>query len=90
MQPGGSLKRARASPDINLAYRGRLAPEQVQILMSPIYGRRRLFPLDVQELRDLYPVPAARLPRPQIYVKEHLVPTEDLSFQPGLQNVLVA
>jgi hypothetical protein len=43
-------------------------------------GRRSLIPLNLKELYDIFPVSTDCLSGPQIYVKEHLAPTGDLTF----------
>jgi len=53
-------------------------------------GRGRLSPLNLEELYDIFAISTSCLPGPQIYVKEHLTPAGDLSFQLGLQGVSLA
>jgi hypothetical protein len=53
-------------------------------------GRSCLHTLNLKELYDIFPVSTGRLPRPQVYVKEHLLPAGDLPFQLGLKSVPLA
>ena len=53
-------------------------------------GRRCLHTLNLKELYDIFPLPAACLSGPQIYVKEHPSPAGDLPFQLGLKGVPLA
>jgi len=46
--------------------------------------------LNLKELYDIFPVFPGSLPRPQVNVKEHLVPALYLPFQLGLQGVPLA
>src|SRR5215204_1675166 len=65
-------------------------PDHVQIFVRPLYSSHRLRPLDVQEPHYIRPLLPSCLPRPQIYVKEHLVPALYLPFQLGLKGVPLA
>jgi hypothetical protein len=70
---------------------GRLAlPEHIQILIGSVPGRGCLHTLNLEELYDIFPLPAGCLPGPQVDVKEHLAPAGDLPFQLGLQGVPLA
>jgi len=53
-------------------------------------GRDCLYPLNLEELYDIFPLPPSCFPGPQIYVKEHLAPAGDLPFQLGLKGVPLA
>jgi hypothetical protein len=53
-------------------------------------GRHCLSPLKLKELYDIFPLSTDSLPRPQLYVEEHLVPAGDLPFQLSLQSVPLA
>jgi hypothetical protein len=53
-------------------------------------GRGCLSPLNVQEPHDIFAVSPSRLPRPQLYVEDHLAPAGDLPFQLGLEGVPLA
>jgi len=53
-------------------------------------GRHCLSPLNLKELYDSFPLSTDSLPRPKIYVEEHLLPAGDLPFQLGLQSVPLA
>ena len=53
-------------------------------------GRRCLHTLNLKELYDIFPLSTDCLSGPQIYVKEHLSPAGDLSFQLGLKGVPLA
>src|SRR5215212_2180806 len=65
-------------------------PDHVQIFVRPLYSSHRLRPLDVQEPHYIRPLLPSCLPRPQIYVKEHLAPALYLPFQLGLKGVPLA
>ena len=69
---------------------GCLASEGIQIGAGPVPGRGCLDTLILKEPYDIFPLPAACLPGPQIYVKEDLVPARYLSFQLGLKGVPLA
>src|SRR5215217_5691238 len=69
------------------AFPGRLAaPEHIQILIGPVPGRDCLSSLILKELYDIFPLSTGCLPRPQLYVKEHLAPAGDLPFQLDLKG----
>src|SRR5215208_2170197 len=68
----------------------RLSPEHIQIGVGSVPGRRCLYTLNLKELYDIFPVSTGCLPRPQVYVKEHLFPAPYLPFQLGLQSVPLA
>jgi len=69
----------------------RLAPpEHIQIGVGSVPGRGCLHTLNLKELYDIFPVSTGCLPRPQVYVKEHLVPAGDLPFQLDLQSMPLA
>ncbi len=53
-------------------------------------GRSCLPTLNLKELYNIFPASTGCLPRPQVYVKEHLLPAGDLPFQLGLQSVPLA
>ena len=53
-------------------------------------GRRCLYTLNLKELYDIFALSTGCLPRPKIYVKEHLPPAEDLPFQLDLKGVPLA
>jgi hypothetical protein len=63
---------------------GLLPPEHIQIGVGSVPGRSCLHTLNLKELYDIFPVSTGRLPRPQVYVKEHLTPALYLAFQLGL------
>jgi hypothetical protein len=65
-------------------FSGLLTPEYIQIGVGSLPGRSCLPTLDLEEPYDIFPVSAGCLPRPQIYVKEHLLPAHYLPFQLGL------
>jgi hypothetical protein len=69
---------------------GGLSPELIQIGIGSVPGRSCLNPLNLKESYDILPVSTGCLPRPQVYVKEHLVPAGDLPFQLDLQGVPLA
>src|SRR5215210_4786145 len=76
---------------LSSVFPGRLAtPEHIQILMGSVPGRRCLRTLNLKELYDIFAVSTGRLPRPQVYVKEHLLPAGDLPFQLGLKGMPLA
>ena len=53
-------------------------------------GRDCLSSLILKELYDIFPLSTGCLPRPQLYVKEHLAPAGDLPFQLDLKGVPLA
>jgi hypothetical protein len=53
-------------------------------------GRGCLRTLNLEQPHDIVAVSPGCLPGPQVYVKEHLAPAGDLSFQLGLQSVPLA
>jgi hypothetical protein len=69
---------------------GRLSPEHIQIGVGSVPCRGCLGPLNLEELYDIFPLSPGCLPGPQVYVKEHLAPAVDLSFQLGLEGVPLA
>ena len=69
---------------------GLLAPEHIQIGVGPLPGSGCLPTLNLEEPYDIFPASTSCLPRPQVYVKEHLAPAGDLSFQLGLKCVPLA
>ena len=69
---------------------GYFASATIQIRVSPLYCPSRLRSLHLQEPPDVCSFSAGRLPRPQVYVKQHSTPAGDLSFQPDLQGMLLA
>ena len=58
--------------------------------MGSVPGRGCLSPLNLKELYYIFPLSTGCLPGPQVYVKEHLTPAGDLSFQLGLKSVPLA
>jgi hypothetical protein len=92
-RPGASWRKdEQRAPSRRLSgFPGRLAaPEHIQILISSVPGRSCLHTLNLKELYDIFAVSTGCLPRPQVYVKEHLAPALYLPFQLGLQGVLLA
>src|SRR5215212_10802260 len=93
-RPGASWRKdeQRApSRRLSSAFPGRLAPpEHIQILIGSVPGRRCFHTLNLEELYDIFALSTGCLPGPQVYVKEHLVPAGDLSFQLGLKGVPLA
>ena len=53
-------------------------------------GRVCLHTLHLEEPHDIFAVSTGCLPGPQVYVKEHLAPAGDLSFQLCLKGVPLA
>jgi hypothetical protein len=93
--PGGSWrKRGKASLKHLRAFQGSqggvCALESIQIGASPLPGRYCLIPLNLKEPYDIFPLPAACLPGPKIYVEQHPAPALYLPFQLGLQSVPLA
>src|SRR5215203_3627557 len=92
-QPGVSWrKEQQRAPRRRLlsGFPGCLAPEGIQIGAGPVPGRGCLDTLILKEPYDIFPLPAACFPGPQVYVKEDLVPARYLSFQLGLKGVPLA
>src|SRR5918995_4833570 len=93
-RPGASWRkeeqRAPSRRRLCSAFPGPLAPEHIQIGVGPLPGRRCLDALILKEPYDIFPLPPACFPGPKIYVKEHLAPAGDLSFQLGLKCVPLA
>ena len=67
-----------------------LPPEHIQIGVGSLPGSGYLHTLNLEEPYDIFPVSTGCLPRPQVYVEEHLLPAGDLPFQLGLQSVPLA
>src|ERR687898_1394694 len=91
--PGGFWrKEEKRAPSRPLsALPGRLAPpEHIQILIGSVPGGRCLYALNLKELYDVFALSTGCLSGPQIYVKEHLPPAGDLSFQLDLKGVPLA
>src|SRR5215218_133012 len=70
--------------------RGVSAPESIQIGASQLPGRDCLSPLNLKELYYIFPLSAACLPAPQLYVEEHPAPALYLPFQLDFQSVHLA
>src|SRR5215217_3548315 len=87
-RPGGFWRKEeqRAPPPRRRrsVFPGILPPEHVKILIGSVPGRRCLSPLSLEEPYDIYPVSTGCLPRPQVYVEQHLAPAGDLPFQLGI------
>jgi hypothetical protein len=65
-------------------------PEHIQIGVGSLPGRSCFHALNLKELYDIFAVSTGCLPRPQVYVKKHLLPAGDLPFQLDLQSVPLA
>src|SRR5215217_791531 len=95
-QPGASWRKEQQRAPrrrrllVLSGFPGCLAPEGVQILMGSVAGRGCLDTLILKEPYDIFPLPAACFPGPQIYVKEDLAPARYLSFQLDLKGVPLA
>src|SRR5215211_2473624 len=58
--------------------------------MGSVPGRGCLRTLNLEEPYDIFPISTGCFSGPQLYVKEHLAPAGDLSFQLGLMGVPLA
>ena len=75
---------------LSCAFPGRFAPDDIQIFVSPLSGRRSLGALILKEPHHVRPIATSRLSGPQVYVKEYPAPALYLPFQLDLQGVPLA
>jgi hypothetical protein len=93
-RPGASWRKDQERAPSRLlssGFPGRLAPpEYIEILIGSVPGRGCLYALNLKELYDIFALSTGCLSGPQIYVKEHLGPAGDLSFQLDLKGMPLA